>query len=188
MFKNILMRAIKRSVNEAVTNTVQNTVANVVSNTVGETMGESAQFCMRCGAKLASGDRFCPDCGAPQSAPLPRPASSSRRNRARRIPDRVLNAYFAEILASEFPEYEVRRDVPPSALCVGAEGTSIDFVLYQGGIPAAAIPLTPHNGDRNQGFYGMKQACCDAGVPFINFYRHMPNTRDYVVARIRSFL
>ena len=62
MFKNILMRAIKRSVNEAVTNTVQNTVANVVSNTVGETMGESAQFCMRCGAKLASGDRFCPDC------------------------------------------------------------------------------------------------------------------------------
>lgn len=188
MFKNILMRAIKRSVNEAVTNTVQNTVANVVSNTVGETMGESAQFCMRCGAKLASGDRFCPDCGAPQSAPLPRPASLSRRNRARRIPDRVLNAYFAEILASEFPEYEVRRDVPPSALCVGAEGTSIDFVLYQGGIPAAAIPLTPHNGDRNQGFYGMKQACCDAGVPFINFYRHMPNTRDYVVARIRSFL
>ena len=151
-------------------------------------MGESAQFCMRCGAKLASGDRFCPDCGAPQSAPLPRPASLSRRNRARRIPDRVLNAYFAEILASEFPEYEVRRDVPPSALCVGAEGTSIDFVLYQGGTPVAAIPLTPHNGDRNQGFYGMKQACCDAGVPFINFYRHMPNTRDYVVARIRSFL
>ena len=188
MLKNILMRAIKRSVNQAVTNTAQNTVVNVVSNTVGETMGvtagESAQFCMRCGAGLTPGSRFCPDCGAPVS----RPASSSRRSRTRRIPERALNAYFAEILASEFPEYEVRRDVPPSALRVGAEGTSIDFVLYQGGIPAAAIPLTPHNGDRNQGFYGMKQACCDAGVPFINFYRHMPNTHDYVVARIRSFL
>ena len=48
--------------------------------------------------------------------------------------------------------------------------------------------LTPHNRDNNLAFRNAKQACQAAGVPFINFYSHLPNEREYVVTRIRSML
>lgn len=94
-----------------------------------------------------------------------------------------------EILAASFSEYEVQREVPASAFGWDASpARPYSYCLYRDGYLAAAIMLTPHNRDSNMAFKNAKAACRDNGIPFINFYTHMPNDRQYVEGRIRSFL
>ncbi|MDR1798451.1 MAG: hypothetical protein LBR19_00985 [Bifidobacteriaceae bacterium] len=100
-------------------------------------------------------------------------------------------AAFRSLLASAFPELTVRENLPVAEL--GGAGKPYDFALFRGAAdaaPAAAgvIMLTPHNRDNNRAFKGAKAAAEAAGVPFINFYLHMPNEPGYVTDRIRSLL
>ncbi|MDR1833514.1 MAG: hypothetical protein LBQ92_02505 [Propionibacteriaceae bacterium] len=95
-------------------------------------------------------------------------------------------AAFREMLAAEFADLSVKEDVPVSEL--GGAGKPYDFGLYRGGKLAGVVMLTEHNRDNNQAFKGAKAAAQAAGVPFINFYLHMPNERAYAVSRIRSFV
>ncbi|MDR1832919.1 MAG: hypothetical protein LBQ97_09395 [Fusobacteriaceae bacterium] len=95
-------------------------------------------------------------------------------------------AWFSRVIAESFPGYEVQANVPVASL--GGSGKSYDFGIYRGGSVAGVVMLTPHNRDRNRAFLGAKNAAKSAGVPFINFYLHMPNERDYVIKRIQAFL
>lgn len=99
-------------------------------------------------------------------------------------------AYFARILAEEFPEYAAEPATPASALGFAATlpAKPYDFALLQGGTCRAVVMLTEHNRDNNMAFKNAKQAAQSAGIPFINFYLHYPNERGYVIQRIRSFL
>ncbi|MDD3401267.1 MAG: hypothetical protein PHT58_06550 [Eubacteriales bacterium] len=99
-------------------------------------------------------------------------------------------AYFAAILRSNFPQYMVHQNVPASRLGLDAVGNEkpYDFVLYGNDDIAGVIMLTEHNRDRNMAFRNAKGAAQDAGIPFINFYKHYPNESDYVIERIRSYL
>ncbi len=90
--------------------------------------------------------------------------------------------YFEEILSSSFGNYVVHEDVPVSTF--GGEGKPYNFALYQGDTCAGVIMLVEHNRDNNRAYKGAKAAAQNAGVPFINFYTHMPNERSFVVSRI----
>jgi hypothetical protein len=92
--------------------------------------------------------------------------------------------YFREILTSEFGGYILREDVPVSEL--GGEGKTYDFALFARGECAAVITLVAHNRYNNRAYKGSKAAAQAAGVPFINFFTHMGNERDYVINRISS--
>jgi hypothetical protein len=96
------------------------------------------------------------------------------------------HAYFAQILQAEFGAYQIAEFVPVSTL--GGTGKPYDFGLSQNGRLVAAIMLTEHNRTNNAAFKGAQAACEAAGIPFINFFLHMPNERGYVVNRIKSFL
>ena len=94
--------------------------------------------------------------------------------------------FFADILASEFSEYEVKENVPVSEL--GGEGKPYEFGLYKNGKLVAVIPLVEHNRVNNKAYKDSKEAAAKANVPFINFHLHMPNERDFVIYRINRFI
>ena len=97
-----------------------------------------------------------------------------------------VRAYFAEILASAFGSYQVRENVPLSEF--GAQGRPYDFALYQNGGLAAVVVLAEHNRTRNHPYWNSEKKAKEMGVPFINFYTHMPNERGFVINRINRLM
>lgn len=93
---------------------------------------------------------------------------------------------FAPILTENFPDYQIREYLPVSEL--GGMGQPYDFGLYQDGQLKAVVIVVGHNKDHTAAYKGAKEAAKAAGIPFINFYAHMPNEHDFVVYRVRSFL
>jgi len=94
--------------------------------------------------------------------------------------------YFAAILARDFADYQVRGSVPVAEL--GGQGKPYEFGLYKTGDLKGVVVLVEHNRDRNRAYLGSKEAAQAAGVPFINFYLHMPNEEAFVVSRIRRMV
>lgn len=115
-------------------------------------------------------------------------------------------AYFKGILASDFAQYEIREDVPVSALGGSSvsdfnlytdnlrqysttEGRAFDFGLYQSGALKAVISLGgPGSHNRKKKYLVSRMFALKAGVAYINFYTHLPNDRDYIVNRIHKLL
>lgn len=93
-------------------------------------------------------------------------------------------AYFAQLLAREFPQYQIAGS---DAIAPGL-AKPLDFVLLQEGRPVAAITLTERGRYRNQAFRTTKAVCQERGVPFINFFDHMPNRPNYIINRIKTNL
>ena len=179
---SFLDRAFKKGLGKAVEEHISKAVGHTLNqNLPSQPQHPSHHFCTGCGAAIQPGMRFCANCGAPV---LGHPATAQVQS-GNTLP------YFASILAQNFAQYEIHRDVSPAdlgTLAPGAACRNLDFCLYQNGRLCGAVMLTPHNRDNNLAFRNAKQACQAAGVPFINFYSHLPNEREYVVTRIRSML
>ena len=116
--------------------------------------------------------------------------SQSQTNQKPIIVPENMKAHFDDILKNDFSQYTVKENVPAKEISSNADSESraYTFVLHKDGQAAAAIMLTPHNRYRNKGFLGAQNACKQAGIPFINFFTHFPNERNYVVLRIKSFI
>ena len=116
-------------------------------------------------------------------------------------------AYFREILATEFPEYEVSENVPVTTLAGDAAdsfqlyktrpyqvykaewGEPYSFVMSQGGTPKGVVMIgSGHCHDEKVKFLIARMYAKKLGLPYINFYTQMPNKKEYVVARIHKFL
>lgn len=117
------------------------------------------------------------------------------------------NAYFAEILSTDFPQYGVRRNVPVTDLAGFATdnfklyetrplqaykaewGAPYTFVLERDGVPAGIVMLgSGHSHDSNVKYLIARMYAKKLGLPYINFYTQMPNERQYVIGRIRKFM
>lgn len=107
-----------------------------------------------------------------------------------------LKAYFADIFATEFPEFEVRADVPANELAdltnvitvVHPACTPVDFLVMANDKPFIALVLVSASTYRGMNVLGTKAICDLAQLQYVRFYTDMPNKRDYVVNRLRSFL
>ena len=97
-----------------------------------------------------------------------------------------VKAYFAEILASEFGQYQIRENVSLSEF--GAQGRPYDFGLLQNGQFAAVVVLAGHNKTRNHPYWNSEKKAQELNIPFINFYTHMPNERGFVINRINRLI
>ena len=116
-------------------------------------------------------------------------------------------AYFAEILATEFPDYGVAENVPVTDLAGFANdsfqlyktrpyqaykaewGAPYTFVLYAGGGPKGVVMLgSGHSHCSNVKYLIARAYAKKMGLPYINFYTQMPNEREYVISRIHRFL
>ena len=112
--------------------------------------------------------------------------SQSDYFQAEPIEKKDIRPYFAEILASEFGQFQVRENVSLSEF--GAEGRPYDFCLYQNGVLVAVIVLAERNRTRNHPYWNSEKAARAMNVPFVHFYTHMPNERGFVIGRINRLM
>ena len=113
---------------------------------------------------------------------------NSRFNVRAASKDLPLEQRIEQILASEFSDLQVQREVPPQNVGISAPYPCrpYSYALFRGSRPVAVIMLTPHNRDHNAAFLNAKSSAEMSGVPFLNFYTHFNNERSYVVGRIRE--
>ena len=143
---------------------------------------------------------------AQQARPTPQPESSDYE-RVKQKSTAEWEAYFREILASEFPQYTVREKVAVTDVAGFANdefqlyrtrprqaykaewGQPYTFLLEQAGIPRGVVMLGKGNSHNSNVKYLIARVYAKkSGIPYINFYTQMTNERNYVIGRIRKFL
>jgi hypothetical protein len=121
--------------------------------------------------------------------------------------DAEWEAYFRDILQSEFSSYSIREKVPvtdlagfasdeaqlyttrPTQVYKAEWGQPFTFVLESDGTPKAVVMLGKgHSHDENVKYLVTRMYAEKLNLPYINFYTQMPNERNYVIGRIRKFL
>ena len=143
----------------------------------------------------------------PKSTPRSSPQPAARQTYPESTGEIKPKSYFAEIIATEFPQYGVAEDVPVTDLAGFANdsfqlyetrpyqaykaewGAPYTFVLYADGGPKGIVMLgSGHSHCSNVKYLIARAYAKKLGLPYINFYTQMPNERDYVIFRIRKFL
>ncbi|MDR1564843.1 MAG: hypothetical protein LBS74_07800 [Oscillospiraceae bacterium] len=151
---------------KGVTGTIKNAAVDAVRNSVLNNQGQSGGFSNQSGA--AANTPY-------QSAPQQVEAGGHTVG------------YFKELLHANFsPAYVIRENVSPSEL--GGSGRPYDFVLLKEGRIVGVIPLAEHNRTNNAAWKNARESAENAGIPFINFHLHMPNTKAFVIDRINRLL
>lgn len=116
-------------------------------------------------------------------------------------------AYFDEIIRTNFPQFNVKQNVPVTDLTgftadtfqlyetrpyqtYKAEwGQPYTFVLCRGTVPAGVVMLGGgHTHDKNVKYLISRMYCKKLGMPYINFYLQMENERNYVIGRIKDLM
>ena len=145
----------------------------------------------------------------------PSPQSRSTQSYAAPEPQRVerektpaeWNAYFKDILLSEFPSYTIRENVKvtdlvgfvadecqlyktrPTQAYKAEWGHPYTFVLESDGKAKGVVMLgNGHSHDAGVKYLIARMYATKLGLPYINFYTQMPNERDYVISRIHKFM
>ena len=144
---------------------------------------------------------------AQQSRPTQNYASPAAERVEREKTDSEWNAYFKEILLSEFPSYTIRENVKvtdlvgfvsdecqlyttrPTQVYKAEWGQPYTFVLESDGKAKGVVMLgNGHSHDAGVKYLIARMYTEKLGIPYINFYTQMPNERSYVIGRIRKFM
>ena len=117
------------------------------------------------------------------------------------------NAYFEDILKTDFPQYTLSRNVAVTDLAGNAAdqfqlyktrpvqtykaewGTPYSFVLYQDEKPVGVVMLgSGHCHSQNVKYLIARMYAKKLGIPYIGFYTQYPNERSYVINRISELM
>ncbi len=139
-----------------------------------------------------------------QPRPAQRPAAPTVE---REKTETEWEAYFKEILLSEFPSYTIREKVTvpslvgfvddefklyktrPKQVYKAEWGQPYTFVLENDSKAKAVVMLgSGHSHDSNVKYLIARMFAKKLDIPYINFYTQMPNEKGYVIGRIRKFL
>lgn len=93
-----------------------------------------------------------------------------------------------EVLAADFPSYEVFEDVSPVTL--GGTGRFMNYSLgiYKDGAPRLFIMIIGKTTTRHREYRWSKEQAQKAGVEMINFIGHAPNRYWYIKERLGKYL
>lgn len=116
-------------------------------------------------------------------------------------------SFFREILNSKFPDYQIKENVAVTDLVGEANdsfqlyarrpyqaykaewGQPFTFALYKDGVVKAVVMLGDKRSHHEKvKFLISRMYAKKFNIPYISFYLHMPNERDYVIQRISDFL
>lgn len=102
--------------------------------------------------------------------------------------DKEVDEKLREILASEFPQYEVKEQVSPTT--IGGEGKFLpyDFAVYENGQPKLFIMVVYNNTCASREYRWSKEQAEFAGVTMINFVYAFENKKDYMIDRLHQYL
>ena len=93
-----------------------------------------------------------------------------------------------EIVATEWPDYELRKNVP-SGVCGACQGARKEYTygIYRNGMPIAMIMFLRGNNEyRLKEVRLAQQACIDQRIPYMNFMTYMANRRSYISERLKK--
>jgi len=94
---------------------------------------------------------------------------------------------FDVILAEDFSDYEIKENIAKEEF--GGSGRACEFGLFKDDkLKAVVVLVTNKNETTRKEFRAARVAAESAGVGFVSFYTFMPNQREYVITRIKSFL
>ncbi len=157
--ERIVKRQVRRIVNNAVDEMVDNTIGAAIRGDFGQNGREGTQ-------------NF-----AYSSNPSVAKRSSGPSG------EKVLRQRLEEVFRTDYPDYEVRKNL--DAGVYGAKKYS--YGLYYNGIPRMMI-MVLSDGRRNitKEVRLAQEASASYGVPYLNFFAHLPNEVDYVRNRIRE--
>ncbi len=102
-------------------------------------------------------------------------------------PKNELTATLEDIIAAEFSEYELRKDIPVTELDIFAKGRAYSYGMYLNGSPKAFIMIMKDRNDyRSLPVVLAKQEAEKNGIPYMNFMPHLPNEPEYIINRLRQ--
>lgn len=105
------------------------------------------------------------------------------------VSERPLYARLEQILRTEFPNLQVRTNVPATELGGKEWYRDITFGVYEAGRPVGFIMVIPHNKDTNNAFRGTDRVCFKStGNKLIRFYEQFENKEEYVTDRLHELL
>lgn len=91
------------------------------------------------------------------------------------------------IIASEFSEYELRKDIPASEMTSNSGARDYSYGLYLNGSPKAFIMIMKDRNDyKKRDVVLARQAAESNGIPYMNFIPHLPNEPEYISNRLRQ--
>ena len=177
-----LFNFFKKGVLKKVAKTVEKSVKNVPNVSIKS--GSSQQSPPPSSAvNRAPSPEARPNPSSVSSAAASRTASSARTSVS-------VDQKFDEILSTEFSDLSVMKNVSAESIGISALDPCqpYSYVLQRDGKTVLAIMLTPHNRDKNTAYINARKSAKDSQIVFLNFFRHFPNERDYIVSRIRDAL
>ncbi|MBE5882442.1 MAG: hypothetical protein E7289_09080 [Lachnospiraceae bacterium] len=159
-------------------NAITNATARAIGNAVGDVVEDAAQGFIK-GLKNAADN----DKSATSKAVKASVAAAKEI-----VDDREVDEKLRDILASEFPQYEVKEQVSPTT--IGGEGEFLpyDFGVYENGQPKLFIMVVYNNTCASRTYRWSKEQAERAGVTMINFVYAFENKIDYMKERLHQYL
>ena len=172
LLESILKRKVRRIVNNALDEVVDNTIGVAIRDTFGQNGREGTQN---------YNNDYNSDSYKPYNEAQAYKTTKKVINRA--SGEKVLRQRLEEVFRTDYPDYEVRKNLDSGVY--GANKYS--YGLYYNGMPRMMI-MVISDGSHNitRGIRRAKEASASYGVPYLNFFAHLPNEADYVRNRIRA--
>ncbi len=99
--------------------------------------------------------------------------------------EKGLRARLEDVVIREWPDCELRREVPAYELGAFEGAKSYSYGLYRMEQPIAMIMILNRNGNNRQDVLLSQLASVESGVCYMNFYTHLPNETDYISNRLK---
>lgn len=158
--EGLLKRQVRKAVSNVVDEVVDNTVGAAIRDAFGNNGTEGTQ-------------NFSESSGSSSNKSITGKASG----------EKLLKKRLEEVFAEEWAGYEVRQD-----LMSGVEGArNYSYGLYLNGAPKAMIMIITnrsHHTRKEERLAG--QASASYGVPYMDFYSHLPNEKEYIAKRLKE--
>lgn len=91
------------------------------------------------------------------------------------------------IIASDFPEYELRKEVSASETNAAPGAKDYSYGIYLNNIPKAYIMIMEdHNHYRKAEVRLAREAAERNNIPYMNFMPYLPNEYSYVAERLKT--
>ncbi len=159
LLESILKRQVRKIVNNAIDEAVDNTVGAALRDAFGQNGKEGTQnFSESSNSSVAS-----------------RTSGPSG--------EKVLRQRLQDVFAQDFPDYEVRTNLDAGV----PKARKYSYGLYYNGTPRMMIMvITDRNHANRKEVRLAREASASYGVPYLDFYTHLPNEVDYIRNRIKE--
>ncbi len=158
--ESLVRRQVRRVISDAVDEAVDNTVGAAIRNAFGNNGTEGTQNFSQ------------------SSYAAPKKKTGNKASG-----EAVLRQRLEEVFAEEWSEYTVQQNMMSGV--PGARNYS--YGLYLNGVPKAMIMIITSASHHNKKEDRLAaEASAAYGVPYMDFYSHLPNEKEYISNRLRE--